>query len=242
MLKRIADDVWAHEKDIALAGGMRMPCRSTILRLPDGRLVVHSPLAIDDATAKELDAIGDVRFLVAPNCVHWMFLKAAKERYPKARVFGSPGLAKKLGSFAFEPLPESGASTALTASASSASRALRAWRSTRSSTSRRRSLLVTDLMFNVHECGSFGMRLFLRVVGAWKKTTQSRMWWLPGQGPRSSRDERDDLAVMGLRTRDCRARRRRRGRRPRAGSPRARVDDERSAKAARCVGAGSAMT
>jgi hypothetical protein len=178
MLKRIADDVWAHEKDIAMPGGMRLPCRATIMRLPDGRLVVHSPLAIDDATAKELDAIGDVRFLVAPNCVHWMFLKAAKERYPKARVFGSPGLAKKLGSFAFEPLPESGHIDGMNGIRIERVQGVPSMEEHAFLHEPSRSLLVTDLMFNVHECGSFGMRLFLRLVGAWKKTMQSRTWWL----------------------------------------------------------------
>ena len=65
MLKRIADDVWSHERDLALTLGMKMPCRATILRLGDGQLLVHSPLAIDDAIAKEIAALGDVRFLVA---------------------------------------------------------------------------------------------------------------------------------------------------------------------------------
>src|SRR5690606_5483787 len=67
MLQRIAEDIWSQETNLRLAAGVRMPCRATIMRLSDGGLVVYSPLAIDDATAKELDAIGDVRFLVAPN-------------------------------------------------------------------------------------------------------------------------------------------------------------------------------
>ena len=69
---------------------MLLPSRATIVRLRDGSLVLHSPLAIDDATAMRIDALGEVRFLLAPNCMHWMFLKAAKKRYPNARVFGAP--------------------------------------------------------------------------------------------------------------------------------------------------------
>ena len=108
MLARIAEDIWAHVNDIRLPGGMLLPCRATIVRLSSGALLVHSPLAIDDATAEEIAAIGDVSFLVAPSCVHWMYLEAAKKRYPKARVFGPPGLEKKLSSVPFEPLPARG--------------------------------------------------------------------------------------------------------------------------------------
>lgn len=175
MLQHIAEDIWAHQTDLRLPLGMSMPCRATILRLTDGSLVVHSPLAIDDATATEIDRLGDVRFLIAPNCLHWMYLKAAKERYPQARVFGSPGLEKKLGGFSFEPLPATGRIAGMRED-------IRVERIEGAPSltehvflhERSRSLLVTDLFFNIHECRSFGMRTVLRVVGAWKKTAQSR--------------------------------------------------------------------
>src|SRR5208283_2325340 len=108
MLQRIGDEIWSYEQEIGLPGGLRLPGRATIVRLASGALVVHAPLAIDNATATEIGAIGEVRFLVAPNCLHWMFLKGAKERYPDSRVLGAPGLENKLGGFRFEPLPESG--------------------------------------------------------------------------------------------------------------------------------------
>ena len=39
-----------------------------------------------------------------------------------------------------------------------------------------RTLVVADLVFNVHACPGLGMPLFLRLVGAWKKLAQSRVW------------------------------------------------------------------
>ncbi len=38
-----------------------------------------------------------------------------------------------------------------------------------------RTLVVTDLVFNVHACPGF-MPLLLRLVGAWKRVAQSRVW------------------------------------------------------------------
>ncbi len=174
MLKRIAEDVWAHEREIAMPGGMSMPCRATLLRLTDGRLLLHSPLAIDDATAKEISDLGDLRVLVAPNTYHWMFLAAAKERFPKARVFAPAELAKKVGGLAFDPLPasgvlEGGLRVARIEGAPSLMEHVFLHEPSQ-------SLVVSDLMFNVHASSSFGLRLFLRVVGAWKKTAQSRVW------------------------------------------------------------------
>jgi hypothetical protein len=39
-----------------------------------------------------------------------------------------------------------------------------------------RSLVVCDLLFNVHACSSAGMRFFLRCAGAWNQPAQSRTW------------------------------------------------------------------
>lgn len=176
MLKQIASDIWGHEADLRLPGGMRLPGRATIMRLANNDLVVHSPLAIDDALAREIDALGKVRFLIAPNCIHYMFVKAAKARYPEAKVFGAPGLDKKLGDFAFEHLPEQGAIPGIDGLRTERIAGVPSMQEQVLFHEASRSLVVTDLVFNVHRCDSFGMRCFLRLVGAWNKTAQSRVW------------------------------------------------------------------
>ncbi len=179
MLERIGDEIWSYEQEVSLPGGLRLPGRTTIVRLASGALVVHAPLAIDDATATEIGAIGDVRFLIAPNCLHWMFLKSAKERYPDSRVLGAPGLENKLGPSFFEPLPGSRHIEGI-------GRDLRIERiegAPRMSEhvffhDRSGSLIVTDLMFNVQRCQSSLMSVLLRLAGAYRKTAQSRVWRL----------------------------------------------------------------
>ncbi|HVJ90650.1 MAG TPA: hypothetical protein VM580_12665 [Labilithrix sp.] len=176
MLNRIADGIWTHDHEIKLPGGLRLPSRATIMRAADGGLVVHSPLSIDDATAREIDALGEVRVLVAPNCGHWMFLKAAKERYPRARVLAASGLANKLGNFEFEPLADGGRIDGV-----EDLRFVRIQGAPKMDEhaffhEASRSLVVSDLMFNVHSCESFAMSLVLRLTGTWKKTAQSRVW------------------------------------------------------------------
>jgi uncharacterized protein DUF4336 len=179
MLQRIGEEIWSYERDIELPGGVRMPGRSTVLRLAGGALVVHAPLPIDETTATEIAAIGDVRLLVAPNRLHWMFLKSAKERYPDARVLGAPGLEKKLGSFPFEPLPARGTIDGIGEALSieridgAPSMSEHAFFHAPSS-----SLIVTDLIFNVRHAKGFLMNVLLRAAGAHEKTAQSRAWRL----------------------------------------------------------------
>jgi len=176
MLKPIATDIWSHESDVRLPLGLSMPARATIMRLGDGGLVVHSPLPLDDATAKELDAIGEVRFLVAPNSLHWMFLERAKQRWTNARVLAAPVLAKKLGSLPFEHLPASGRVAGMEGIRIERIQGAPGIQEHVLLHELSRSLVVGDLLFNVHECRSFWMRLVLRAGGTWKRTAQSLVW------------------------------------------------------------------
>ena len=177
MIRRIAEDLYSFEKPLRLPGGMKLPSRTTIVRAREGGLVVHSPLAFDDEAAEEIEALGDVRWLVAPSCVHYLFLRAAKERWPDAAVVGAAGLENKLGGLAFERLPPEGRifggalEVLEIAGAPSMNEHVFFHEASR-------SLIVTDFFFNVTECEGFLMKLFLRCVGAYGKTAQSRFWRL----------------------------------------------------------------
>lgn len=70
------------------------PTRMTVIRLPDGELWIHSPIAWDDALAIRLAEIGRVRHLVAPNSLHYWHIPDWQARYPDARSYGAPGLQK----------------------------------------------------------------------------------------------------------------------------------------------------
>lgn len=180
MLKAIAKDVWGQEADIKLPLGMRMPGRATIMRAGNsGELAIYSPLPIDDELAKEIESHGEVRFLIAPNLVHWMYLAAAKQRFKKAKVYAPPGLEKKLkGAVDFEPLPTNGhvkeigegLRFALVEGSPKMNEHILLHEESR-------SLMVGDLLFNIHQTNSLGMKLFLIFLSrAWKKPAQSSFW------------------------------------------------------------------
>src|SRR5689334_12875766 len=111
MLSPIAEDIWGFHQDFRLPGGMRMDTRTTIVRLPSERLVVHAPLDIDDALARKIDELGEVAFIVAPSCLHHVYVKAAADRWSSSRVYGPPGLEAKQPTLKFERLPPSGTPT-----------------------------------------------------------------------------------------------------------------------------------
>ncbi|MBK6472983.1 MAG: DUF4336 domain-containing protein [Betaproteobacteria bacterium] len=94
MLHRLADDLW-HITHGFKAGGISLTSRMTVVRLPDNKLWLHSPIPISDALRKEIDAIGTVAHIVAPSKTHHLFLPSSLAAFPKANLYGAPGLRAK---------------------------------------------------------------------------------------------------------------------------------------------------
>lgn len=87
-LKRVVDDrLWILDRPVWFSGA-RMRARTTVLRLDDGSLLLHTPAPPSDALAEELGALGPVRWLVVPNCWHHLGAPAAAARFPDAKVVG----------------------------------------------------------------------------------------------------------------------------------------------------------
>jgi hypothetical protein len=60
--------------------------RMTVWKLPDGSLLAHSVIAMDDARMAALDALGPVSIILVPNGGHRLDAGFYKKRYPQARV------------------------------------------------------------------------------------------------------------------------------------------------------------
>jgi hypothetical protein len=97
MLHAIAgtDGLWEAQGELTMPTRAFLPLRMTVVRLPDGGLWLHSPIALDETLAAAVDALGPVRHVVAPNLFHHLHLRSARERWPQARLWGAPGLAAK---------------------------------------------------------------------------------------------------------------------------------------------------
>jgi hypothetical protein len=98
-LKPVAKNVWiADGPEIgfkALGMTLPFPTRVTVIRLRDGGLFVHSPIAPDAGLLAQLEALGPVAHLIAPSLIHYWWIPDWAARFPAARVHAVPGLAKK---------------------------------------------------------------------------------------------------------------------------------------------------
>lgn len=93
-MRTIAPDVFVREQPLRFLG-LEVGTRMTAVRLRDGALWLHSPVAIDEALRAELDALGTVRFAVAPNRFHHLFVGDVRAAWPDVELHLAPGLDRK---------------------------------------------------------------------------------------------------------------------------------------------------
>ena len=92
-LTQVTEDVWVYDDAPISAAGLPLPVRMTVVRLSSRELLLHSPVRYSPALHRELERLGRIRYLLAPNTAHWMFLKNWQSAVPDVLTFGAPGLA-----------------------------------------------------------------------------------------------------------------------------------------------------
>lgn len=165
-LRGLAPNLWVADRPLKLWIG-DIGTRMTAIRLAEGGLFLHSPVRLDPDTGGALDALGPVRCVVAPSKVHHFFVGDYIAGYPDARVYGAPGLAQKRTDLRFDAVlsdeapPEWRNEIAqhLFRGASAMNEVVFFHRATR-------TLLLTDLAFNVRADQTASARLFYWLVGA----------------------------------------------------------------------------
>src|SRR5688500_9025144 len=67
----------------------------TVIRLAGSRLFVHSPVAAQAELMREVQSLGTVAYVVAPNRLHHLFAGDWQQACPGASLYVAPGLEQK---------------------------------------------------------------------------------------------------------------------------------------------------
>lgn len=94
MFETIADGVWTTARAQRF-WGLETGTRMTVVRLRDGGLFVHCPVALDPATRAAVDALGPVRAVASSSLYHHLYAVEWMRAYPNALFAACPGLEKK---------------------------------------------------------------------------------------------------------------------------------------------------
>ena len=95
MLEEFGPSLYLADGPVVPFFGFPYPTRMAVAQLSDGTVWVWSPVALTTELVNEVQAIGPVRHIVSPNKLHYLFLTEWVDRWPDARLYAPPGLARK---------------------------------------------------------------------------------------------------------------------------------------------------
>jgi hypothetical protein len=175
MLRQLAPDLWVIERPLRFAG-LEVGTRMSVIALEDGSLLLHSPLRPDPELREELDALGPVRFAVAPNRFHHLYVADCVSAYPELQCFCAPGLERKRSDIGWDGILGDEAPEAWAGQLDQipfqgfplANEVLFFHRSSR-------TLLAADLVYNVGAKAAPLTRLFFRLLGGYGRFGPTRL-------------------------------------------------------------------
>jgi hypothetical protein len=155
---------------------MKLPNRCTIVKLSDSQLIVISPTHNFADYKSKIDSFGKVVAIVEPNMFHHLFSHKARKLYPHVPFYAVEGLKKKCPHIAWDQTLDPKTWP---------------WQSELEAIpiegmpnvqehvflfKKEKTLIVTDLYFNLQEISGWGPWLILSLFGTWKKFGMSKLF------------------------------------------------------------------
>ena len=190
----VGADLWTvYEPEFRMLG-LKLGTRMTIVRLPQGTLLLHSPIAISSALASAIDALGPVGHIVAPNLYHHVYAGEAQKRWPEAKLHGASGLNRKrrdlrVDSVLGKDAPSAdwqGALTLVTIHGCLLGETVLVHAPSR-------TVISADLFENFREMDHLPTRLYLKASGVWQKPGWGRFLRVMYRDHRAARRSVDAL-------------------------------------------------
>jgi hypothetical protein len=100
-LQPFGQNIWIADGEHVSVAGFHYPTRLVVVRLGDGGLFVWSPTALTEGLRAEVAGLGAVRFIVAPNSLHHLFVASWQAAFPDAKTIAAPGLSKRRKDLSF---------------------------------------------------------------------------------------------------------------------------------------------
>jgi Domain of unknown function (DUF4336) len=101
VLTEVARNIWIADGPCVPFFGFPYPTRMTVVRLCDRSLWVWSPIQLTEQLKATLNQQGPVRHLVSPNKIHHLYLGEWLQAWPDAKLYASPGLARRCRDLSF---------------------------------------------------------------------------------------------------------------------------------------------
>jgi hypothetical protein len=166
-MQQLHSDVWVTSSPLRFLG-VEVGARMTVVRMPDDRLLLHSPISASEELVREVQALGTVQYLVAPNKLHHLYVGEWQRVCSAAETYVAPGLETKRADLSITGVltsePEAGwkgeLDQVLVGGFQFANEAVFFHRASA-------TLIVTDLAFNFGANSPPLTRAFIRLAGSY---------------------------------------------------------------------------
>lgn len=166
--------LWTKDQNLKFYG-IELGTRMTVIGIEDG-LLVHSPIRLTDEIGAQLERDGQVRWIVAPNKWHHLFVQDFKRRFPQAELYGAPGLDKKRADISFTRILSNEQDFPWNPSVShQLIEGVPFYNEVVFFHPPTKTLILTDLAVNIREGRSLLTRVFLSLIGTYGRFGWSTM-------------------------------------------------------------------
>lgn len=97
----VPNRIWLKTYPVHYAG-LDFYARTTVIRLSNGELIIHSPSPLDEALVERIRELGPVAHLIAPGSYHYFYVAEWQEAFPEATVWICPGVERKQPDLEFD--------------------------------------------------------------------------------------------------------------------------------------------
>ncbi|MEM9215312.1 MAG: DUF4336 domain-containing protein [Cyanobacteria bacterium P01_F01_bin.150] len=177
----IDSDLWTATQPLKFMG-LEVGSRMTVVRLSCGELVLISPIELSKSDRAQLNPLGPVAHIIAPNRFHYLSLHSIQQHYPEAKIWGVKGLAEKCPNVRIEQWldnpgvigdvleyqPFQGVCSIMMSGIQDLEETVFFHRPSR-------TLIVTDIAFNFDASNSLGTRFAAQILGSYNALRPSRL-------------------------------------------------------------------
>jgi hypothetical protein len=195
-LRSFAEGVWLDSEPLRYLG-MRITATMTVLRLGDGGLLLHNPVAMAPARRAAVEALGPIAHLYAPNLFHHRWIGEWAAAFPSARLHAPAGLGRKRRDLRIDRIHGSGTEPAFAGAVDE--RRIAGFRLDESVLVHRpsRTLVVADLVHNLGRPEHGWTKLYSRTMGFYDRVALSRVIrWTGFPDRAAARRSLDELLAL----------------------------------------------
>jgi len=169
-LELVGKDIWIINYPFKLIGA-NFGNKMTVIKYDDDKLLLHSPIPISPHLIKEIDALGQVKLLMAPNLMHNLFINQWKQHYSEALLIAPKHIKEVDYDISLEEITQSEKSNLIIPSNLrvqfiAGMKGLHEYALIHIPSG---TLVLTDLAFNINNVKGIWSNIFFRLYGAYGK-------------------------------------------------------------------------